>query len=107
MEKITINQMLRHSIDQYGLEAALSSKVDKTYQDISYEELGESVKRFGLGLIELGVRKGDRIALLAENRLKLATFCSSNKILFSSSTVEKISCPRPILTSSDSSKIRA
>ena len=68
MEKMTINEMLANSIRQYGSKAALSSKIDGSYQDISYAELGEHVKHFSLGLIELGVERGDRIVLLSENR---------------------------------------
>ena len=68
MEKTTINERLQNSINQHGSKAALSSKVDGAYQDISYDELGVRVKHLCLGLIELGVQKGDRVALLSENR---------------------------------------
>ena len=68
MEKTTINEQLQDTIDEHGSKAALSSKVDGAYQDISYAELGIRVKQLCLGLIELGVQKGDRVALLSENR---------------------------------------
>ena len=68
MEKTTINEQLQNTINQHGSKAALSSKVDGVYQDISYAELGIRVKHLCLGLIELGVQKGDRVALLSENR---------------------------------------
>ena len=68
MEKMTINEMLANSISQYGSKAALSSKIDGSYHDISYAELGERVELFALGLIELGVERGDRVVLLSENR---------------------------------------
>ena len=68
MEKITINEMLQNTINQYGSKAALSSKVDGAYQDITYAELGNRIKDFCLGLIALGVQKGERVALLSENR---------------------------------------
>lgn len=68
MEKTTINEQLLNSVNQHGSKAALSSKVDGAYQDISYDELGDRVKHLCLGLIELGVQKGDRVALLSENR---------------------------------------
>ena len=68
MEKTTINERLQNSISRHGSKAALSSKVDGGYQDISYDELGDRVKHLCLGLIELGVQKGDRVALLSENR---------------------------------------
>lgn len=68
MDTITINQMVQNTIQQHGSKTALSHKVDKEYQDISYASLAERIKRFCLGLIELGLQKGDRVALLSENR---------------------------------------
>ena len=68
MDTITINQMVQNTIQQHGLQTALSHKVDKEYQDISYAALAERIKDFCLGLTELGLQKGDRVALLSENR---------------------------------------
>ena len=68
MDRITINQMVQNTIGQYGSKTALSHKVDKKYQDISYATLAERIKDFGSGLTELGLQKGDRVALLSENR---------------------------------------
>ena len=68
MDRITINQMVQNTIQQYGSKTALSHKVDKKYQDISYATLAERIKDFCLGLTELGLQKGDRVALLSENR---------------------------------------
>jgi long-chain acyl-CoA synthetase len=68
MDKITINQMVQNTIGQHGSKTALSHKVDKVYQDISYATLAERIKHFCLGLTELGMQKGDRVALLSENR---------------------------------------
>ena len=68
MDTITINQMIQNTIQQHGSETALSHKLDKEYQDISYATLAERIKDFCLGLTELGLQKGDRVALLSENR---------------------------------------
>ena len=68
MDRVTINQMVQNTIQQYGSKTALSHKVDKKYQDISYATLAERIKDFCLGLTELGLQKGDRVALLSENR---------------------------------------
>ena len=56
MDRITINQMVQNTIQQYGSKTALSHKVDKKYQDISYATLAERIKDFCLGLTELGLR---------------------------------------------------
>ena len=68
MDRITINQMVQNTIQQHSSKPALSHKVDKEYQDISYATLAEQIKHFCLGLTELGLQKGDRVALLSENR---------------------------------------
>lgn len=68
MDKVTINQMVQNTIQQHGSKPALSYKVNKEFQDISYATLGERIKHFCLGLAELGLQKGDRVALLSENR---------------------------------------
>ena len=67
MAEATINATFKASVEAQGSKAALSRKVDGTYQDISYDELGGQVKEFALGLMQLGVGKGDRVGLLSEN----------------------------------------
>ena len=67
MAEATINATFKASVEAQGAKAALSRKVDGTYQDISYDELGTQVKEFALGLLQLGVSKGDRVGLLSEN----------------------------------------
>ena len=66
---MTLVSMFEHSIQQYGNRLALAHKPrGDTYQDISYTEFGKSVDAFSKGLNVLGVQKGDRIAILSENR---------------------------------------
>ena len=66
---MTLISLLEHSIQHYGSQPALAHKPKGgTYQDISYTEFGESVDAFRKGLNALGVQKGDRVALLSENR---------------------------------------
>ncbi len=47
---------------------ALKYKKRGRYRDISWEEFRVNVKNTALGLVSLGIRRNDRIALLAENR---------------------------------------
>ena len=66
---MTLVSMFDQSVQQHGSRPALAHKPKGgTYQDISYAKLGESVGAFGSGLRTLGVQKGDRVALLSENR---------------------------------------
>jgi long-chain acyl-CoA synthetase len=45
-----------------------------TWQSQTYAELGETVKRLALGLIDLGIETGDRVAILANTRVEW-TWC--------------------------------
>jgi long-chain acyl-CoA synthetase len=47
---------------------ALRAKRGGRWSDIGYRELADSVQDLSLGLLELGVRRGDRVAILSENR---------------------------------------
>lgn len=64
----TLNQMFQESVKRFTSYPALSSKVDGAYKAISYGQLGEMVRKFASGLAALGVQKGDRLALISENR---------------------------------------
>lgn len=43
-------------------------KVGKTYQPISYSEVRDTIHAFALGLSDLGISAGDKVAILSENR---------------------------------------
>lgn len=47
---------------------ALRSKRESRWTDVSHRELAERVQDLSVGLIELGVAPGDKVALLSENR---------------------------------------
>jgi len=64
----TLVDLLEHACETYRKPDALQVRRNGVYQPISSEELRESVQQVGAGLAKLGVRKGDRIALLSENR---------------------------------------
>ena len=66
---MTLISMFETAVQQYSNKPALAHKLSGgTYQDISYIEFGASVNAFSKGLNGLGVRKGDRVAILSENR---------------------------------------
>jgi long-chain acyl-CoA synthetase len=57
------------AVDKYGSKpAALRHKADGQWHDIPHRELLKRVTHVGLALRRLGVRRGDRVALLSENR---------------------------------------
>ena len=64
----TLNQLFFAAIEKYRRPDTLQVKRDGRYHPISAETLLERVRRASLGLEELGVRAGDRVAILSENR---------------------------------------
>jgi long-chain acyl-CoA synthetase len=46
----------------------MRAKRDGGWIELSYRELADRVQRLSLGLLELGIQPGDRVAILSENR---------------------------------------
>ncbi|MBN2546429.1 MAG: AMP-binding protein [Spirochaetes bacterium] len=63
-------QMLENSAVKYKDKAVFSSKVNEKYADISYGDFYKKVKILISGLIEAGIKKGDKIFLFSDNRLE-------------------------------------
>jgi long-chain acyl-CoA synthetase len=56
-------------MDRFGTRpVALRSKRAGRWLDIGYRDMAERVQEASVGLQELGVRRGDRVAILSENR---------------------------------------
>jgi long-chain acyl-CoA synthetase len=56
-------------MDRFGSRpVALRSKQAGTWVGISYREMAAQVEHLSIGLQELGLRRGDRVAILSENR---------------------------------------
>jgi len=64
----TLNQLFLDAVERFHKPDALQVKRDGRYEPISHDALAERVRRAALGLAELGVRSGDRVAILSENR---------------------------------------
>ncbi|MDD5218305.1 MAG: long-chain fatty acid--CoA ligase [Candidatus Omnitrophica bacterium] len=62
--------MFWEQVGQYGNRCALlfKNKLTDSYQSYSWYEWAGYVKRTALALYQMGVRSGDRVALLSENR---------------------------------------
>jgi long-chain acyl-CoA synthetase len=72
MDDRTIYRMLTETAARHDARTALSAKRGGAYQDLTYGEVLERVRALRRGLWHLGVRKGDRVALLSENRSEWA-----------------------------------
>ena len=65
----TLSHLFFDAIDRYSSKrAALRYKANGTWREITHQELGRQVRHLALGLRELGVEPGDRIAILSANR---------------------------------------
>ncbi|HEY7515006.1 MAG TPA: long-chain fatty acid--CoA ligase, partial [Vicinamibacteria bacterium] len=77
----TVCDLFYHSVDTYKKKEHLKYKRDGAWRAISSDELRTAVEELSLGLRDLGVEKGDKVAILSENRPEwafadLATLCA-------------------------------
>jgi long-chain acyl-CoA synthetase len=65
----TLNELYFGALARFGgRPVAARSKRNGQWMELSYRELAERVQDVSLGLLELGIRRGDRVAILSENR---------------------------------------
>ncbi|HEV7992303.1 MAG TPA: long-chain fatty acid--CoA ligase [Gemmatimonadaceae bacterium] len=64
----TLTQLYFDALARFDKPDALQVKVKGVYQPISSRTVADRVRRLALGLQELGVQPGDRVAIFSENR---------------------------------------
>jgi long-chain acyl-CoA synthetase len=64
----TIPHFCLASFRRNNKQDALSFKVDNHWKHLSGKEIIERIKRIALGLSALGIKPGDRVAIISENR---------------------------------------
>jgi long-chain acyl-CoA synthetase len=77
----TVCDLFYHSVDTYEKKEHLKYKRDGAWRAISSGEFRAAVEELSLGLHGLGVEKGDKVAILSENRPEwafadMATLCA-------------------------------
>jgi long-chain acyl-CoA synthetase len=71
----TIADLLPRAVERYGQKPAIRFKDDSgTWVQRTYDELGETVRKLSLGLIDLGIAKGDKVAILSNTRPEWSYF---------------------------------
>src|SRR5918997_7220473 len=93
----TIAKLCLASISKYAKRDALNTKSGGEWLHISGETFIERVRRVALGLSELGVEAGDRVALLSENRpewsivdLAILSLGAVNVPIYTTQAVEQV-----------------
>jgi long-chain acyl-CoA synthetase len=64
----SIADLLPRTAERHGDRVAVRHRTGDGWRDVSYSELAELVRRTALGLIDLGVGTGERVAILAKTR---------------------------------------
>ncbi|HEY3330398.1 MAG TPA: long-chain fatty acid--CoA ligase [Capsulimonadaceae bacterium] len=64
----TLNDWFNTSASRFANHPALNVKTDEGWRTYTYFELQGLVDRFARGLLSVGIQKGERVALMSENR---------------------------------------
>ena len=72
MDVRTIPDLLRHAIETHRKGDAFLVKRDGRWEPVSIESFAERVRAVAADLVARGVKHGDRVAILSENRLEWA-----------------------------------
>lgn len=68
--KDNLAQIFRKQAQKYGNRLAVEKRMNGVWRGWTWTEYYDNARAVGLGLYSLGVRRGDRVALLSENRLE-------------------------------------
>lgn len=67
----TIAELFLKITEKYqDSKIAFRYKINETWVELNYQQLRDRVEHLALGLMELGVHKGDRIGIVSENRIE-------------------------------------
>ncbi|CAN5379984.1 AMP-dependent synthetase/ligase [soil metagenome] len=93
----TIPHFCFESWRRHSKADALSHKVKDVWENFSGEAVIEKIKRIALGLADLGVKAGDRVAIISENRpewsltdLAILSLRAVNVPIYTTQAVEQI-----------------
>jgi len=68
VERDTIPRIFLHAVDGFDLPAAMRHREGGTWRDLSHREVEARVARLAAALAAAGLERGDRVAILSENR---------------------------------------
>jgi long-chain acyl-CoA synthetase len=56
------------NVEKFAAKPALLSKIEGNYRPVSYQDLGKNIQYIALILDSWGVKRGDRVAIMSDNR---------------------------------------
>jgi len=68
----TLNELFLEAVRRHDKPDAFRVKRDGAWRDVSHREAARTVQEIAAGLAAMGVKPGDRVAILSENRLEWA-----------------------------------
>ncbi len=93
----TIPQFAYESLLRFRKADAWNYKVKDVWEKISYTEIIEKLKKITLGLAEIGIKAGDKVAIISENRpewsyadLAILSLRGVNVPIYTTQAVEQI-----------------
>lgn len=93
----TVPQFMYESLLRFKKADAWGHKVKDAWEHFSYTEIIEKIKNVTLGLSELGIKAGDRVAIISENRpewtfadLAILSLRGVNVPIYTTQAVEQI-----------------
>lgn len=69
----TITKLFDRSVGLFRNNPLIYEKKDGAYTPVSYSKIQEEARSFGLALLQMGFKKGDRMAILSEGRREWLT----------------------------------
>ncbi len=66
----TMNDVFHNRVHKYGNRLAIEKKMSGVWHKATWNEYYDQARAVGLGLWSLGVRKGNMVSILSENRLE-------------------------------------
>ncbi len=64
----TLNELFNSAVDRYRESEFLRFKAGGAWRSLSFGDVGQRVRELALGLHDLGITAGDRVAIWSENR---------------------------------------
>jgi len=61
-------KFFEENVEKYASNIYLWEKMQDKYEGTTYQETKRQVQEFGAGLMQLGIKKGDRVSMLSDGR---------------------------------------